>query len=198
MKKNVKIALIIACAMVMVPAYGMKSTARGTQPKPVKRPVITIKKGVSKETSTAHIESALGPKPATKVLPMTKESQFATHAQVQKWSAAQAAQAPKTPQDPAKRKAVTLTSTKTGFQAFPDPRKIKTYYDVLGVPRTATQQELDAAWQARVRENAARATARGVNKQELQAWEARVKEAHDALINAKKRAAYDKTIGIHN
>lgn len=89
-----------------------------------------------------------------------------------------------------------------GGKIQPDPRKIPaiapraTHYEILGVESTASMDELGKAWQARVTENAARALARGIDKTQLAAYVKKVNDAHNALINEMKRAAYDRSIGL--
>src|SRR5919109_4611933 len=67
--------------------------------------------------------------------------------------------------------------------------KTKDYYDVLGVPRTATQKEIGAAFRKLARKHHP-----DLNAGDKQA-EARFKEiseAHEVLSDAKKRRLYDE------
>jgi DnaJ-class molecular chaperone len=67
--------------------------------------------------------------------------------------------------------------------------KVKDYYEVLGVPRTATQKEITAAFRKLARKHHP-----DLNAGDKQA-EARFKEisqAHDVLSDAKKRRLYDE------
>src|SRR5256885_16566774 len=67
--------------------------------------------------------------------------------------------------------------------------KTKDYYDVLGVPRTATQKEVTSAFRKLARKHHP-----DLNSGDKQA-EARFKEisqAHDVLSDAKKRSLYDE------
>jgi curved DNA-binding protein len=67
--------------------------------------------------------------------------------------------------------------------------KVKDYYEVLGVPRTATEKEITAAFRKLARKHHP-----DLNAGDKQA-EARFKEisqAHDVLSDAKKRALYDQ------
>jgi DnaJ-class molecular chaperone len=67
--------------------------------------------------------------------------------------------------------------------------KVKEYYEVLGVPRTATQKEITAAFRKLARKHHP-----DLNAGDKQA-EARFKEiseAHDVLSDAKKRRLYDE------
>jgi curved DNA-binding protein len=67
--------------------------------------------------------------------------------------------------------------------------KVKDYYEVLGVPRTATQKEISAAFRKLARKHHP-----DLNAGDKQA-EARFKEiseAHDVLSDAKKRRLYDE------
>jgi curved DNA-binding protein len=67
--------------------------------------------------------------------------------------------------------------------------KTKDYYDVLGVPRTAAQKEIDAAFRKLARKHHP-----DLNAGDKQA-EARFKElseAHEVLADAKKRKLYDE------
>ena len=67
--------------------------------------------------------------------------------------------------------------------------KVKDHYEVLGVPRTATQKEITAAFRKLARKHHP-----DLNAGDKQA-EARFKEisqAHDVLSDAKKRALYDQ------
>src|SRR2546428_2036174 len=67
--------------------------------------------------------------------------------------------------------------------------KTKDYYDVLGVPRTATQKEITSAFRKLARKHHP-----DLNAGDKQA-EARFKEiseAHDVLSDAKNRKLYDE------
>src|ERR1700736_2474383 len=67
--------------------------------------------------------------------------------------------------------------------------KVKDYYEVLGVPRTATQKEITSAFRKLARKHHP-----DLNAGDKQA-EARFKEisaAHDVLSDAKKRRLYDE------
>jgi curved DNA-binding protein len=67
--------------------------------------------------------------------------------------------------------------------------KTKDYYEVLGVPRTATQKEITSAFRKLARKHHP-----DLNAGDKQA-EARFKEisqAHDVLTDAKKRSLYDE------
>src|SRR3979409_1699882 len=67
--------------------------------------------------------------------------------------------------------------------------KVKDYYDVLGVPRTASQKEITSAFRKLARKHHP-----DLNAGDKQA-EARFKEisqAHDVLSDAKKRSLYDE------
>src|SRR6266481_8712317 len=66
--------------------------------------------------------------------------------------------------------------------------KTKDYYEVLGVPRTATQKEITSAFRKLARKhhpdlNAGDKQAEGRFKE--------ISEAHDVLSDAKKRKLYD-------
>src|SRR3981081_563818 len=67
--------------------------------------------------------------------------------------------------------------------------KTKDYYDVLGVPRTATQKEITSAFRKLARKhhpdlNAGDKTAEARFKE--------ISEAHDVLSDAKNRKLYDE------
>src|ERR1700720_547556 len=67
--------------------------------------------------------------------------------------------------------------------------KVKDYYEVLGVPRTASQKEISTAFRKLARKHHP-----DLNAGDKQA-EARFKEisqAHDVLSDAKKRSLYDQ------
>src|SRR6267142_771427 len=67
--------------------------------------------------------------------------------------------------------------------------KVKDYYEVLGVPRTASQKEISSAFRKLARKHHP-----DLNAGDKQA-ESRFKEisqAHDVLSDAKKRQLYDE------
>src|SRR2546425_11812717 len=67
--------------------------------------------------------------------------------------------------------------------------KTKDYYDVLGVPRTATQKEVTSAFRKLARKHHPDLNA-GDKQAETRFKE--ISEAHDVLSDAKKRKLYDE------
>jgi curved DNA-binding protein len=67
--------------------------------------------------------------------------------------------------------------------------KVKDYYEVLGVPRTASQKEISAAFRKLARKYHPDVNA---GNKEAEARFKEVSEAHDTLRDAKKRELYDQ------
>ncbi len=67
--------------------------------------------------------------------------------------------------------------------------KVKDYYEVLGVPRTASQKEVSAAFRKLARKYHPDVNA---GNKEAEARFKEVSEAHDVLSDAKKRQMYDQ------
>lgn len=67
--------------------------------------------------------------------------------------------------------------------------KVKDYYEVLGVPRTASQKEITAAFRKLARKHHPDVNA---GNKEAEARFKEVSEAHDVLRDAKKRQMYDQ------
>src|SRR6185295_16413389 len=69
----------------------------------------------------------------------------------------------------------------------------KTLYDLIGVARSATREEIEAACIARVATYSSQGSA-GENEAFRKAWLTEIEKARCVLINEAERAAYDATL----